>query len=104
MRHDRDLPNFGRMLTEAARRAQLKFVTRNVSAKIAPADDGSVGGIFCANTDDIRRVIGERQLSLLRELAATTAEARTWQTACERSAQALAEEFTRSALYHDLHA
>ena len=36
-------------------------------------------------------MIGEHQLSLLRELAATTAEARTWQTACERSAQALAK-------------
>jgi signal transduction histidine kinase len=56
-----------------------------------PADDGSVGGIFCANTDDTQRVIGERQLSLLRELAATTAEARTWKTACERSAQALSK-------------
>ncbi len=55
-----------------------------------PADDGTVGGIFCANTDDTQRVIGERQLALLRELAATTAEARTWQQACERSARALA--------------
>ncbi|HEY1746685.1 MAG TPA: ATP-binding protein [Xanthobacteraceae bacterium] len=55
-----------------------------------PDDDGTVGGIFCANTDDTQRVIGERQLALLRELAATTAEARTWQQACERSALALA--------------
>lgn len=54
-----------------------------------PDDDGTVGGIFCANTDDTRRVIGERQLALLRELAATTAEARTWQQACDRSASAL---------------
>ncbi len=36
-------------------------------------------------------MIGERQLSLLRELAATTAEARTWKAACERSAQALSK-------------
>jgi PAS domain S-box-containing protein len=55
-----------------------------------PADDGTVGGIFCANTDDTQGVIGERQLALLRELAATTAEARTWEQACERSARALA--------------
>ena len=54
-----------------------------------PDDDGSAGGIICANSDDTRRVIGERQLALLRELAATTAEARSWQEACERSAQAL---------------
>jgi signal transduction histidine kinase/FixJ family two-component response regulator len=55
-----------------------------------PDDDGGVGGIFCANTDDTQRVIDARQLALLRELAATTAETRTWQQACERSARALA--------------
>jgi signal transduction histidine kinase len=54
-----------------------------------PNDDGSVGGIICANTDDTQRVIGERQLTLLRELAAGTANARTWEEACERSAEAL---------------
>ena len=31
-----------------------------------PNDDGTVGGIFCANSDDTQRVIGERQLALLR--------------------------------------
>src|SRR6185312_10235810 len=43
-----------------------------------PADDGTVGGIFCANSDDTQRVIGERQLGLLRDLAAQTAHARSW--------------------------
>ena len=57
-----------------------------------PADDGGVGGIFCANTDDTQRVIGARQLALLRELAFATTDARTWQQACERSAQALAND------------
>ena len=51
-----------------------------------------VGGIFCANTDDTQRVIGERQLALLRELAAATGDARSWQQACERSARALATD------------
>ena len=54
------------------------------------SDDGAVGGIICANTDDTQRVIGERQLALLRELAARTAEARNREQACERAAQALA--------------
>ncbi len=54
-----------------------------------PGDDGRPGGIFCANTDDTQRVIGERQLSLLRELAAAATDARTWQQAFERSADAL---------------
>ena len=42
-----------------------------------PDDEGSAGGIICANTDDTERVVGERQLTLLRELAASTADART---------------------------
>ena len=38
-----------------------------------PAEDGSAGGILCANTDNTRRVIGERQLGLLQDLGARTA-------------------------------
>ena len=57
-----------------------------------PDDDGLVGGIICANTDDTRRVIGDRQLALLRELAATTAETRSLQEACRRSSLALATD------------
>ena len=55
-----------------------------------PDDDGSPGGIICANTDDTRRVIGERQLGLLRELAAGTANVRTREEACGGARQALA--------------
>jgi signal transduction histidine kinase len=55
-----------------------------------PDDDGNAAGIICANTDDTQRVIGERQLSLLRELATRTAEARTWQQVCEQAVKALA--------------
>jgi signal transduction histidine kinase len=54
-----------------------------------PNDIGGAGGIICANTDDTQRVIGERQLALLRELASGTADARTWKEACEQSARAL---------------
>ena len=54
-----------------------------------PDDDGSAGGIICANTDDTQRVIGERQLSLLRQLAADLSDARTYQEACQRSLRAL---------------
>ena len=56
-----------------------------------PNDDGTVGGIFCANTDDTRRVIGERQLASLRDLAAEASHARGWREACARSAAALAK-------------
>src|ERR1700722_3050102 len=54
-----------------------------------PNDDGSAGGIICANSDDTARVIGERQLMLLRDLAASTADARLWRDACELSVRAL---------------
>ncbi|MGG1949339.1 response regulator [Trinickia sp. NRRL B-1857] len=54
-----------------------------------PNDDGSIGGIICANTDDTQRAIGERQLALLRDLAAGAADARTWQEASECSVRAL---------------
>jgi hypothetical protein len=54
-----------------------------------PDDDGSPGGIICANTDDTQRVIGERQLSLLRELAAETVDTRSWTQACRRGIDAL---------------
>jgi PAS domain S-box-containing protein len=79
--------------------AQLLIMERNgypeethytFSYSPIPTDDGSAGGIFCANTDDTQRVIGERQLGLLRELATATAQARTWRQACEQAAEALA--------------
>ncbi|HLG73296.1 MAG TPA: PAS domain-containing protein, partial [Chloroflexota bacterium] len=55
-----------------------------------PDDEGGVGGIFCANTDETKRMLGERRLALLRELSVRTAEARTIDDACRLSAQALA--------------
>ncbi len=55
-----------------------------------PNDQGGTGGILCANTDDTQRILGERQLALLRELASRTADARTFEDACERSVSCLA--------------
>jgi signal transduction histidine kinase len=54
-----------------------------------PDDTGQVGGILCANTDDTQRIIGARQIALLRELAARSTDARTIAEACRLSAQAL---------------
>ncbi len=54
-----------------------------------PDDDGNAGGIICANSEDTRRVIGERQLTLLRELATGTADARSLDQACDRITRAL---------------
>ncbi|MBV9970942.1 MAG: PAS domain-containing protein, partial [Xanthobacteraceae bacterium] len=55
-----------------------------------PDDHGRPGGIICANTDDTQRVIGERQLALLRELAAVGSEARTLEQVHKKTEQALA--------------
>jgi len=54
-----------------------------------PSDQGGPGGIICANTDDTQRIVGERQLALLRELAVRTADARTFDAACTLSARGL---------------
>jgi PAS domain S-box-containing protein len=79
--------------------AQLLIMERNgypeetyytFSYSPIPDDTGGVGGIICANTDDTRRVIGERQLALLSELASKTADARTVADACMISAGCLA--------------
>jgi signal transduction histidine kinase/DNA-binding response OmpR family regulator len=54
-----------------------------------PNDEGEAGGIICANSDDTQRIIGERQLTLLRVLAADTAEARTVEHVSSRAARVL---------------
>ena len=51
-----------------------------------PNDEGNAGGIICANIDDTHRVVSQRQLALLRELAAKTSDARTFDEACTLSA------------------
>ncbi len=57
-----------------------------------PDDEGRPGGIICANTEDTHRVIGDRQLALLSELAASTVDARSWREVCERSIAALTRD------------
>lgn len=55
-----------------------------------PDVEGKPGGIICANTEETQRIIGERQLALLKELASKTADARTFDEACTLSAACLA--------------
>ena len=52
-------------------------------------DDGPVGGIFCACSEDTQRVLSDRRLATLRELAAETVTAKTQKAACEISATVL---------------
>ncbi len=78
--------------------AQLLIMERNgypeetyytFSYSPIPNDDGSVGGIICANSDDTQRVIGQRQLALLRDLATGLTHVRARAEICERAAAQL---------------
>jgi two-component sensor histidine kinase len=55
-----------------------------------PQEDGTIGGIVCANSDDTDRVIGARRLALLREIASRTWEADSVDDVFTLSANALA--------------
>jgi signal transduction histidine kinase/DNA-binding response OmpR family regulator len=53
-------------------------------------DHGAVGGLFCAVTDETQRVIGERRLKLLREVAANFAETNVPERVCTAAAECMA--------------
>ncbi|MUL38278.1 hypothetical protein BWI75_18565 [Gloeocapsopsis sp. AAB1 = 1H9] len=55
----------------------------------AASDDGGIGGVFCACTEDTRQVLSDRRLRTLRELAAATADAKTVENACKTLARSL---------------
>lgn len=54
-----------------------------------PDEQGNIGGLFCAVTEETQKVIGERRLALLREIAAAMAEARTPVQVCQAAAEFL---------------
>jgi signal transduction histidine kinase len=57
-----------------------------------PNDEGGVGGIICANTDDTAKVLSRRRLKTLRDLGERAlAEARTAEDAVRSAAVTLAE-------------
>jgi PAS domain S-box-containing protein len=56
-----------------------------------PADDGTIGGVFCACTEETERVLSERRLRVLRQLSSAAAGAKTSADACRIAATTLAE-------------
>ena len=54
-------------------------------------DAGSVGGVFCAVTEDTGRVLSQRRMRTLRALAERTAQSKTAAGACEAAATTLTE-------------
>jgi PAS domain S-box-containing protein len=55
----------------------------------APDDAGGVGGLFCACSEETDRVLADRRLALLRELAAATADARSVADVCRAATDVL---------------
>jgi PAS domain S-box-containing protein len=55
-----------------------------------PDESGGVGGMFCACTETTARVIGERRLRTLRDIAVSPADARTVDLTCVRATDVLA--------------
>ena len=52
-----------------------------------PGNSGAVEGIFCACTETTGRVIGERRLQTLRDLASLASQSRSAEEACEMAAR-----------------
>ncbi len=65
---------------------------RHTSFSYSPILDehGRAVGLLCSCHDDTRRLVAERRLALVRDLAATVATARTFEHACTQASAALA--------------
>jgi len=53
-------------------------------------ESGAVGGVYCIVTETTGRVVGERRLALLRDLAANNATSRSIREACTQAMQTFA--------------
>ena len=62
----------------------------DVSYDPVRVESGAVGGVFCIVTETTERVVGERRMALLRDLAAHNATARTERDACVLATETLA--------------
>jgi PAS domain S-box-containing protein len=62
----------------------------DVSYDPVRVESGDVGGVFCIVTETTERVIGERRMALLKDLAARNATARTPREACTLATETLA--------------
>jgi signal transduction histidine kinase len=56
-----------------------------------PEETGEIGGAFTAVTETTQRVLGERRMQTLRDLAAQAGQAQTAEQACQAAIQTLAE-------------
>ena len=78
------------LLFEILRYGFLEETYFDVSYDPVRVESGTVGGVFCIVTETTERVVGERRLVLLRDLAARNATARTERDACVLAMDTLA--------------
>jgi PAS domain S-box-containing protein len=65
-------------------------------------DDGRIGGMFCANTDDTERIVSERQLRTLTQLGKALLDCRTADEVVSNTVQALSgnpQDFPFALIY-----
>jgi signal transduction histidine kinase len=68
-----------------------------------PGDNGGTSGIICANTDDTRRIVGERQLRTLRDLGKNITASKTANEIYAKTIDTLKEnpqDFPFACIYH----
>src|SRR6185503_14024556 len=78
------------LLFEIERYGFLEETYFDVSYDPVRVESGDVGGVFCIVTETTERVVGERRMALLRDLAARNATARTAREACVLATETLA--------------
>ncbi|HEY6447197.1 MAG TPA: ATP-binding protein [Acidobacteriaceae bacterium] len=77
------------LLLMMARHGYIEETYFTFSYSPVPGDDGRIGGIFCAVTEETDGVIDKRRLGLLREVTAAMADARTSGEVCQAAARRL---------------
>ena len=77
------------LLFELERYGFVEETYFDVSYDPVRVESGVVGGVFCIVTETTERVVGQRRLALLRDLAARNATARTEREACVLAMQTL---------------
>ena len=77
------------LLFEIERYGFVEETYFDVSYDPVRVESGSVGGVFCIVTETTERVVGERRMALLRDLAARNATARTARDACVLATETL---------------
>ncbi len=78
------------LLFEIDRHGFLEETYFDVSYDPVRVESGAVGGVFCIVTETTERVVGERRMALLRDLASRNATSRTQREACLLAMETLA--------------